>query len=177
MIQTVQTPPVELAAGRAYPQSARQATYQSFSFQFEARIDVVTFGTNAVSNTEAQEIVLNRAFEKLRAVVAEAREALGIPEGEAVDTSPEATANRIADFALNFFSAYARNNGLDDNEEGRARFADFIGGAIAKGIEEARGILNALAALNPETESSIDQIASLVRARLDAFIANGLGGE
>lgn len=177
MVQTVQTPPVEFAASRAYPQKATQATYQSFSFQFEARIDVLTFSTNAVSTTEAQEIVLNRAFEKLRAVVAEAREALGIPQGQEVDTSPEATANRIADFALNFFSAYAENNGLANDEEGRAQFADFIGGAIAKGIEEARGILTALSALNPDTESSIDQIASLVQARLDAFIANGLGGQ
>jgi hypothetical protein len=165
----------------SYPQNVTgtparlQETSVQASFQFQARIDYVSFSSNAVSGNESQEIVLNRAFEKLRAVVAEAREALGIPEGTEVDTSPEATANRIADFALNFFAQYAENNGLADDEEGRAQFAAFIGDAINQGIDEARGILDALSALTPETESSIDQIAEYIQSRLDDFIANGLG--
>lgn len=157
-------------------QSTRsQQTSIQASFQFEARIDYVSFSSNAVSGNESQEIVLNRAFEKLRAVVAEARDALGIPEGDPLDTSPEATANRIADFALNFYSQYAENNGLADDEDGRAQFAEFIGAAINQGIDEARGILDALSALNPETQSSIDQIGEYIQKRLDNFIANGLG--
>ena len=174
MVNGVQTP--------AYPQAIsgqtsqkQQVSYQSF--RFEAQVDYVSFSSSTLSEGDAQNIVLNRAFEKLRAVVAEAREALGIPEGQEVDTSPEATANRIADFALNFFAQYAENNGLADDEEGRAQFAEFIGDAINQGIDEARGILTALSALNDDTGSAIDQIAEFVQSRLDNFVANGLGGE
>ena len=174
MVQSVQTPTYQP------PVSGQTASYQKTSaqaFQFEARVDYVSFSSTSVGGNDAQNIVLNRAYEKLRAVVAEAREALGIPEGQEVDTSPEATANRIADFALNFFAQYAENNGLADDEEGRAQFAEFIGDAINQGIDEARGILTALSALNDETGSAIDQIAEFVQRRLDNFVANGLGGE
>jgi len=172
MVQGVQNPTSQQPIIGQTTQK-QQVSYQSFSF--EAKIDFVSFSSNTISDADSQAIVLNRAFEKLRAVVAEARAALGIPEGQEVDTSPEATANRIADFALNFFAQYAENNGLGDDEEGRAQFAKFIGDAINQGIDEARGILTALSALDDNTSSSIDQIAELVQQRLDDFIANGLG--
>ena len=144
------------------------------SFSIESRKDSVSFSAK-VSTGDAQNIVLDRAFEQLRAVVDEARAELGIPEGETIDLSPEATGDRIADFALNFFSKYAENNGLADDEEGRAQFADFIGGAINKGIDEARGILTALNALNPDTTLGIDATASHIQGRLEDFVTNGLG--
>ncbi len=137
--------------------------------------DTVRFGLgNKISSQDAQKIVLERAYERLRATVTEAREALGIPEGAVIDTSPEATAGRIADFALGFFDRYAKNNGLEDNEEGRRVFANFIGNAILKGIDEARGILNAMSALNPEISGNIDKTSSIITARLENFIANGM---
>lgn len=172
MVQGVQSPTYQQAVNGPATQK-QQVNYQSFSF--EARVDFVSFSSNSVSGNDAQAIVLNQAFEKLRAVVSEARDALGIPAGQEVDTSPEGTANRIADFALNFFSQYAQNNGLADDEDGRTQFAKFIGDAINQGIDEARGILTALSALDDNTGSAIDQIGELVQSRLDDFIANGLG--
>ena len=174
MVNGVQSPAYPQATGGQAGQK-QQVSYQSL--RFEAQVDYVSFSSSTVSGSDAQSIVLNRAYEKLRAVVAEAREALGIPEGQGVDTSPEATANRIADFALNFFAQYALNNGLANDEEGRTQFAKFIGDAINQGIDEARGILTALSALNGETGSAIDQIAEFIQGRLDNFVANGLGGE
>lgn len=144
------------------------------SFSIESRTDSVSFSAK-VSTGDAQNIVVDRAFEQLRAVVEEARAELGIPEGETLDLSPEATGDRIADFALNFFTQYAENNGLADDEEGRAQFADFIGGAINQGIEEARGILTALNALNPDVTQGIESTASHIQGRLDDFVTNGLG--
>ena len=139
--------------------------------------DRVEFGTsNKVSNDQAMNMVLERAMEKLRAVVGDARAELGIPEGAVLDTSPEATAQRIADFALGFFGKYAENNGLQDDEEGRKQFADFIGGAIDQGISEARDILFALNALNDDVTGQIDQTSELVHQRLDDFVANGFAG-
>jgi len=137
--------------------------------------DTVSLGTGErISTRQATEIVIERAMEKLRAVVDNAREELGIPEGAVIDTSPEATAGRIADFALGFFPKYAENHGLNDDEEGRKQFADFIGGAIQQGIGEARSILMSLSALNPEIESNISSTWDIIQQRLDDFVANGL---
>ncbi len=148
-------------------------TTQPQAFSKTTRTDTVSF-SGTVSSSQAQNIVVDRAYEQLRAVVGEARAALGIPEGETLDTSPEATANRIADFAINFFSKYAENNKLADDKAGRQQFADFIGGAINKGIGEARGILSALSALDPKIESGINQTADYIQGRLNDFVTNGL---
>ncbi|HNR32863.1 MAG TPA: DUF5610 domain-containing protein [Candidatus Hydrogenedentes bacterium] len=120
------------------------------------------------------DLVRERAYEQLRGVVNDARAALGIPEGAVIDTSPEATADRIVNFALSFFSKYAENNGLSDDEEGRRQFATFIGGAIAQGIQEARDILQGLQALTPGADNLIENTASIIQQRLEDFIANGL---
>ena len=174
MVQNVQN------TSTAYPveknlQSSKTTYTASFSASVQvSKTDEVSFSSGGVSKGQAQHIVLDRAYEKLRTAVGDARTALGIPEGEAVDTSPEATANRIADFAINFFSKYAENNGLADDEEGRKKFADFIGGAIGQGIEEAKGILTALSALNPDIQTGIEDTASYIQKRLDDFVKNGL---
>lgn len=122
-------------------------------------------------------MVLERAYNKLKGIVDDARSALGIPEGAVLDTSPEATAGRIADFALGFFDKYAKQHGLADDEAGRQQFADFIGGAIGQGIDEARGILSALQVLDGDTSSKIDQTASIIQQRLSDFVKNGASGK
>jgi len=128
-------------------------------------------GGEKVSEGKAQGIVLERAYERLRQVVGAAREELGIAEGTELDTSPEATANRIADFALGFFSKYAENNGLANDEEGRRKYVEFIGKAVTQGIDEARGILGALNALNPNISANIDKTAEVIGKRFEDFIA------
>lgn len=174
MVQNVQNP------GSAYPassllQSSKTTYTASFSASVQvSRTDQVSFSSGGVSESQAQSMVLERAFEKLRAVVGDARTALGLAEGEEIDTSPEATANRIADFALNFFGKYAENNGLADDETGRKQFADFIGAAIGQGIEEARGILTALSALNGNVDSGITETEGYIQKRLEDFVKNGL---
>ncbi len=174
MVQNVQN------ASTGYPVEkllqSRKTTYSaSFSASVQvSKTDQVSFSKGDVSKGQAQGIVLDRAYEKLRAVVGDARTALGLAEGEEIDTSPNATADRIADFAINFFSKYAENNGLEDNEEGRKAFADFIGGAINQGIEEAKGILTALPAFDPEIQAGVEDTASYIQKRLDDFVKNGL---
>ena len=170
MVQNVNPASQFVPAPQRTPQSQNK---QSQTLTQTSRTDSVSFNAS-ISLRQSQDIVVNRAFEQLRAVVDEARAALGIPEGQETDTSAGGTANRIADFALNFFSKYAENNGLADDEAGRAQFADFIGGAINQGIDEARGILEALNALNPEVNTGIDQIGELIQGRLKDFVTNGL---
>lgn len=139
-----------------------------------AKTDSVSFGGGGkVGTAGAMNIVVERAFEKLRAVVDEARAELGLAPDATLDTSPEATANRIADFALNFFGKYAENHGLADDEAGRQQFVDFIGKAIGQGIEEARGILTSLNAINGEIDSNISTTADVIQQRLNDFVKNG----
>lgn len=136
--------------------------------------DEVQFGRGeALSNDDKTQLVVERALARLRTVVDDARAELGLPEGAEIDTSAEATAGRIVGFALNFFDQYAKKNGLENNEEGRKQFADFIGGAIAQGIDEARGILGALNALDGDTTSKIDSISEIIQKRLEDFVKNG----
>jgi hypothetical protein len=168
-INTIQEAPQEmgrlLQTPRLLPRDLR----------IEIQHDRVEFGGGApLSKNNIQDIILERSMEKLRAVVSDARAQLNLPEDAVIDTSPQATANRIADFALGFFGQYAENNGLEDNEEGRAQFAQFIGDAIHTGIEEARDILGALKALNPEVSDGIEATAQVIQTRLDDFITNGL---
>lgn len=135
--------------------------------------DSASFGAGGVSNAQSMNIVLERAMEKLRAVVEEARAELGIPEGATLDTSPEATAQRIVEFALGNFGHYQANHPELGEDEARAQFVDFIGAAIQQGIQEASGILGALNALNPEVESMIETISNIIQERLDAFALGG----
>lgn len=135
-------------------------------------VDSVQFGQNgSVSNEQAMGIVLERAMDKLRSVVSQARAELGIPEGQEIDTSPEATGNRIADFAISAFSAWRKNNADVPEEDAKKEFASFIGGAVQKGISEARSILKALNALSGDVDKNIDSTWTQVQKRLDNFVA------
>ena len=135
--------------------------------------DVVSFGNSTVTESDAMNMVVERAYEKLRSVVSDAAEAVGITDLSSLDTSAEATAGRIADFALGAFSAWRENHAELEEDEARQAFVDFIGGAINQGIEEAREILTALQALSDDVDSMISSVSELVWERLNDFAANG----
>jgi hypothetical protein len=164
------TSPANLPAGKL-PLHARTNGEEQRS---QRARDVVSLGRGEKPGpSAAMKMVEERAYEKLRSVVDSARKELGLAEGATLDTSPEATAGRIADFALGFFSKYAENNGLSNDEDGRRAYVGFIGKAVQKGIDEARGILGALNALNPQISGGIDKTAELIQKRFEDFIANG----
>ena len=133
--------------------------------------DRVDLGQRALSSAQAMNIVMERALDKLRGVVGDARAQLGLPEDAVLDTSPEATANRIADFALGAFGVWQKNHGDLVEEDAREQFASFIGGAIQQGIQEARGILSALNALNGEVDTNINTTWDIIQQRLSEFVS------
>lgn len=136
---------------------------------------VVDVGRNTkVSDKQAMSMVYERAMTKLKSVVDDAYAQLGISQEDAatLDTSAEATANRIADFALGFFDKWAENHPEIAQDDAKKEFAAFIGSAIDQGISEASGILNSLNALSSDVESKITSISDLVRQRLDDFVSN-----
>ena len=88
--------------------------------------------------------------------------------------SPESTAGRILDFALGFFPASEAYETGGDTEEARSQFADFIGGAIQKGFDEALGILGELPG---NVQEDIDKTHDIVFSGLDDFVNEGLDQE
>lgn len=136
-----------------------------------AKKDMVEFGRNgSLTQEQTMQVVLERSFEKLRAVVSNARAELGLSEDDQLDTSPEATANRIADFALGAFSKWREGREGLSEEDARAQFASFIGGAIDQGISEARDILGALNALSGDVDANITKTSDIIRQRLAEFV-------
>jgi hypothetical protein len=124
-----------------------------------------------IGKDRSMQIILDRAMEKLRAVVDEARTALGIPEDAQMDTSPDATAGRIADFALGAFPHWLKQHPNLSDEDARKQFAAFIGGAIDQGIAEARDILRGLNALLPDVDKDITATRDIIQNRLNNFVA------
>lgn len=80
--------------------------------------------------------------------------------------SPEKTAGRILDFAL---SHYAPEG--EDTEGARQEFADYIGGLVQKGFDEAQKILGEL---EESIQKGIDTTHELVFKGLDDFVQNGV---
>ena len=123
-----------------------------------------------ISQNQALTVVYDKAMEKLRLVVDDAREALGISQNTILDTSPEATANRIADFALGAYGGWRERHYELAEDEARQQFVNFIGGAVNQGFEEARGILSALNVLSGETENNVNTMYELVQKRFEDFL-------
>lgn len=134
-------------------------------------VDSVSFGANPLSTGESLGVVLERALAKLQEVLENARAELGLTPNDPLDTSAEATANRIADFALGFFEQFVENHPELGDDEARQAFVDLIGGAVQQGVDEALGILEALSSLTPEVGSKVDSIVDLVQQRFDAFLS------
>jgi hypothetical protein len=153
--------------------SATQSDTQSKGISLSQ--DVLSLGTSGtVTSDQAMNLVVERAMDKLRSVVDQARADLGMDKDTQVDTSPDATADRIVTFALGAFDKYAKQHGLENNEDGRSQFATFIGGAIKEGVSQARGILTALSALTPDVNTNITKTTDVIQQRLDDFVKNGL---
>ncbi|AQS39659.1 hypothetical protein Sps_04574 [Shewanella psychrophila] len=86
-----------------------------------------------------------------------------------VDTSPEATAERIVSFATQFFSIHQGQNSNMDFDEQLDSFMEIIGGAIDQGFGEAREILDGLQVLEGDIAEGVDKTYSLVQEGLQEF--------
>lgn len=118
----------------------------------------------------------SRTFEqssmsKINALLAEAAEYLGVTDLSTLDTSPEATAGRIADFAISMFSIYKRQNPDMEDGEQLDKFENLIRGAIDKGFNEAMSILSSVNALNPEVQDNANKTYELIQEKLDNWFS------
>ena len=86
-----------------------------------------------------------------------------------VDTSPEATADRIVSFATQFFCVHQQQNSNMSVDEQLDSFMTIIGGAIDNGFKEARDILSGLKVLQGDIADGVDKTYGLVQEGLQAF--------
>jgi len=86
---------------------------------------------------------------------------------------PEATANRIVDFALGFFPMFAKANPDMTHEEQVDAFQALVEGAIGEGFSEALQILGAIPG---EMMDQLNETMDLVQEKLDSFFSH-LKGE
>ena len=86
-----------------------------------------------------------------------------------IDTSPEATAERIVAFATCFYGRYKELNQDKSEEENLTNFLKIIGGGIDKGFDDAKDILKGLKVYEGDVESGVDKTYSLVMQGLDTF--------
>lgn len=137
---------------------------------------------NAAILSAQQEVNLSAADEPMvllyRAAIEAINEELAPTQGEqaiqrladeGVDTSPEATAKRIVDFATQFFGVYQSQNQSQSFDEQLDGFMSVIGGAIDQGFKEARDILSGLKVLEGDIAAGVDKTYSLVQDGLKAF--------
>lgn len=116
-------------------------------------------------------------LQKLESLVQNAKDDLGMSPKTSLNVSPEATANRIADFALLAFHQFQENHPEFGEDKVRTEFVQFIGEAIGQGIEEARDILTGLNALSSEVDADITKTVNIINERLRQFAEQGKAEE
>ncbi|MDR2925704.1 MAG: DUF5610 domain-containing protein [Azoarcus sp.] len=95
-----------------------------------------------------------------------------------VDTSPEATANRILSVSTAFFEGYAAQHPGKDRDQLAKDFVSLIRGGFEKGFNDAKDILSGLGALgNSNIASGIQRTYDLVQKGYDDFLTSKLTPE
>ena len=89
--------------------------------------------------------------------------------GQAQDTSPQATADRIVAFATNFYGEFRKKNQDLSEEAAMDDFMAKIGGGIDQGFKDARDILKGLQQLEGKVATDIDETYSLIQEGLQSF--------
>lgn len=86
-----------------------------------------------------------------------------------VDTSPQATADRIVGFATAFYQKYSEQNPDMPEEERLDKFLALVGGGVDKGFDDAKGVLDGLGVLNGKVAEDIDSTYSLIQEGFAKF--------
>lgn len=86
-----------------------------------------------------------------------------------IDTSPEATADRIVSFATKFYSRYKEMNPGETEEETLNNFLNEIKGGIDKGFEDAKNLLQGLQVFEGKVKEDIEKTYDLIEKGLEGF--------
>lgn len=137
-----------------------------------ASIDSVQISlSSSLTIDDANKILKDQLSEKINAAFKEAGVDIDIEEVQKQnqDTSPEATARRIVDFATGFFGVYAKNHGNEEDTGRLDGFMSLIRDAVDKGFADARDILKGIADISGPVSDGIDRTYDLTQKGLDEF--------
>lgn len=154
---------VEAASKQTAQQTSKQLMNQAI---LSAQEDV-----SLKSGDESMTLLYRAAIEAINEELAPAMgdNAIQTAYDNGVDTSPEATADRIVSFATQFFSVHQQQNSNMSLDEQLDSFMSIIGGAIDNGFKEARDILSGLKVLQGDIADGVDKTYGLVQEGLQAF--------
>jgi hypothetical protein len=127
--------------------------------------------SNSIDGDYAQKVLNDSLADRLDKAFAEAGveiDTKGLLES-GLDTSPEATAKRIVDFATGFLAAFKSNNpDLEDTEQ-IDEFTALIKDAVEEGFEDAGKILQGIGRISAEVQGGIDKTHELVMKGIEDF--------
>ncbi len=132
--------------------------------------DLLALGER-IDRDYARTVLEDSLAERLGAAFEEAGVEIDVDEllESELDTSPEATAQRIVDFSTSFLEAFKSNNMSLGALEQLDGFVSLIKEAIEKGFEEAGQILGGIGQVPEEVQGGIDQTFDLVMKGIDEF--------
>ncbi|NRD72588.1 DUF5610 domain-containing protein [Shewanella sp. VB17] len=151
--------------------ASKKSAYVSSKELMNSAIISAQQEVNLRSSNEPMVLLYRAAIEAINEKLAPTMgdNALQTAYDNGVDTSAEATADRIINFATNFFSLYQEQNSNTSFDEQLNSFMDIIGGAIDQGFDEAKEILTNLEVLKGDIASGVEQTYALVQEGLLAF--------
>lgn len=161
------------SAIQSYTLSGR-LEYESYEYARVSRTDNATGLTDVLELGRGQKISVEFTMSVIQErtqskIEARFPEPVGLPSFQRLDTSPEATAQRIVDFATAFLGVYQEQHPELSDLEALESFMELIRGAIDEGFAQAKDIINSVNAMSPELQSTIEQTYDLVQEKLTAF--------
>lgn len=153
----------EVTSKQTAQQTSKQLMNQAI---LSAQLDV-----NIKSGDQSMTLLYRAAIESINKELAPTmgENAIQTAYDNGVDTSPEATADRIVSFATQFFSIHQQRNSGMNLDEQLDSFMGIIGGAIDNGFKEAKDILSGLKVLQGDIADGVNKTYSLVQEGLLAF--------
>ena len=126
------------AAALQLPNQPSQATKKTAGKTGEPKVSLTS-----LDGFKSLRLVADKSMQKILEMTQLAAKELGYDPGT-MDTSPEATSSRIANFAIGLFGLYRKQNPDMDDETALNEYQKLISGAINNGYQEALGVLSAL---------------------------------
>lgn len=166
--------------------ASMQATQMTIRTERQASLVAHLFGDGTSASADSLKLTFQAAMEKINEVLSAE---FGMTEGDSAPISkealkaqggmeywtPENTAKRIVDGSTAFLSGFQAANPELEGEALMDRFIEVIGGGIAQGFDEAKGLLGDLDVLKGDIASNIESTFKLVQEGLQNFRNHYLG--
>jgi hypothetical protein len=173
---TVQTPQEKPETLRVKPAEATETNRTTLKHQLNVQILEASAQVSIAAGDQSQALVFRSAIDHINELLAPelGPNAIQSAVDNGVDTSAEATADRIVSLSTAFYEGYARQHPNEDPEKLATNFVNLIRGGFEKGFGEAQNILEGLGVFDGEVKSGVQKTFDLVQKGYDDFLAGKL---